>query len=230
LKGNVIGQRVLMKDDLVPELAQTYISAMLADVFTRAVAAGIAGSRQPLDLTNAFLGGLQTGTTFIAPTIAAEFLKTHSAPYRLAVKSGTRKPFRYVATSVVSSAIIAAVNYPISKVAERRTNRAAEFSLVEFANFFADQILPGIGFPVVYDYLEAAVPRPTNSLAVWARASAIQALSGIGAIAFHHPLAAVRDGATLSSFIDAATETVVPAIVLTDAVTHFSKVTGFLTG
>jgi hypothetical protein len=133
-------------------------------------------------------------------------------------------------TSVVSSAIITAVNYPISKVAEQRTKGAAEFSLVEFANFFADQILPGIGFPVVNDYLEGVIPRQKNSLAAWARTSAIQALSGIGASAFQHPLAAVRDGAKLSSFIDAAVQTVVPAVVLTDAFAHFSKITGFLTG
>jgi hypothetical protein len=218
-----------MGDDFVAALAQTYISATLADVFTRAVSTGIAGSAAPLDLTDAFLGGLQTGTAFIAPTIATEFLKTRCLPYRLSVKSGTRKPFRYVATSLVSSALIAAVNYPISKVAEKRTKGSAEFSPVEFANFFADQVLPGIGFPVVNDYLEAVVPPRKNSLAVWARSSAIQVLSGIGAIAFHHPLAAVRDGAKLSSFIDAAVQSVVPTLVLNDALVHFSKLARFLT-
>ena len=125
------------------EMTQVFVSATLADVFTRAVVNGVSGSTEKLDFGDAFLSGAQTGTCFIAYPIAEKLLQK-SSTYREKSKHG-KGVFTYASTAAVTAAIIASVNYPISKVQELRKKGETVLSVSEFAKLFADQIMPNIG-------------------------------------------------------------------------------------
>ena len=210
------------------EMTQVFVSATLADVFTRAVVNGVSGSTEKLDFGDAFLSGAQTGTCFIAYPIAEKLLQK-SSTYREKSKNG-KGVFTYTSTAVVTAAIIASVNYPISKVQELRKKGATIVSASEFAKLFGDQILPNIGFPVVADKLESALPKAKDSLSQWARSTFIVTTASIGGALANLPVVAARNGpGSLVSEVVGAIGSVPSVVVSNDAFNHFTGVTGFLT-
>jgi hypothetical protein len=211
-----------MSDSLATATVKTYLASALADVTTQAILAGVQGDARPLDLSGAFLGGLQTGTTFAASPIAAVILKR-----AFPADSFAKNPwFNYAAMSVISSGIIASVNYPIAKAAESRTTRNAQYSLKEFAGAFVDQLVPNIAFPVVSDGLGALLPPAKNSLAAFARRSAINGAASFGSVLANAPIAAVKDGVQLSAVAAQAVGAVVPGIILSEAFESASAIVG----
>jgi hypothetical protein len=175
-----------------------------------------------LDLPNAILSGVQTGTTFVAPPIASGILKCAVTNPRY----GSSPWFNYVAGSVVSSAIITSVNYPIAKVAEVRTKGKAQYSLKEFVGNFVDLLLPNIAFPVISDRLEAVLPAAKNSAAVFARRAVITGAASFGSVLANTPVAAVRNGTKLPEIAGQAIRSVLPAIILTEAFVSASTIVG----
>lgn len=211
------------------EMTQVFASATLADVFTQAFFNGISGSEEKFDFGDAFLGGAQTGTCFIAYPIAERLLQKYSSTYREKSKHG-KGVFTYTSTAVVTAAIIGAANYPISKAREFRKNGVTVVSASEWAAYFADQILPNIGFPVVADKLEATLPRGKDSLSQWVRSSFIVTAGSIAGSAANLPLVAVRKGAkSLASEVAGAVGSVPYVIASNDAFNHFTGITGFIT-
>jgi hypothetical protein len=202
--------------------AKTYLASTVADVTTRAIFAGVLGNASPLDLPDAVLSGIQTGTTFVAPSIAGAILKRTVTNPRYC-----KSPwFNYVAGSVVSSAIITSVNYPLSKAAEARTKGKAQCSLKEFVGNFVDLILPNIAFPVISDRLEGVLPTAKNSAAVFLRRAAITGAASCGSVLANAPIAAVKNGTKLSEVGAQAIGAVLPGIVLTEAFVSAATVVG----
>lgn len=211
------------------EMTQVFASATLADVFTQAFLNGISGSEEKFDFGDAFLGGVQTGNCFIAYPIAEHLLQKYSSTYREKSKHG-KGVFTYTSTAVVTAAIIAATNYPISKAREFRKNGVTIITSSEWASYFADQILPNIGFPVVADKLEATLPQAKDSLSQWARSSFIVTAGSIGGSLANLPLVALRKGAKgLAGEVTGALGAVPAVVASNDAFNHFTGITGFIT-
>jgi len=205
-------------------MSQTFVTATLADVFTRAFMSGVKGSPAPLDFTEALLGGAQTGTGFVAPAIAARFLKSSGLASDKVLKSTSLE--RYFKTAFVAAGIITAVNYPISKVAQVHKEGKATFSFSEVGNLYVNSVLGNVGFPLVFDYPNNSLPVPKCSLCKWARGSLIQVAAGWGATAAQFPAAKLRGESV--NLIGAAKSSIVPAIVLNDAFQSIGKVTAFM--
>jgi hypothetical protein len=213
-----------MSRPLAVTTAQTLLAAAAADVATRAIIAGVQGGRAASSPFESAILGLQAGTTFIAPPLAAELLAR--APLGRGL---TRNRWaNYAANSVVASAIIAGVNYPLAKAAELRAKGSATLSLREFAGLYADSVAPGIAFPAVADALEAALPAPKHSLAAFARRTAIAGAASFAAGIAAAPVAAVRDGAKIADVARQAVGAVLPGIVLAESFLSTSGIAGLV--
>lgn len=210
------------------EMTQTFVSATCADVFTAAMMNGISGGKA-LDLPDAVLNGLQTGTGFIAYPVAEHLLEKFSL-YR-EKKGKNQKVFVYAANAVGAAAIIASMNYPITKLQEKRKTGKTTVSVTEFGNMFVDQILPNVGFPVVADALEAKIRVPKDSLSNWFRGSFILCAGSLGGSIANLPLAMAKGGIKeLPETITGFVKSIPATLASNDAFGHFTKITSCISG
>ncbi|KAH0793765.1 hypothetical protein GPJ56_002317 [Histomonas meleagridis] len=210
------------------KMLTTFISSTLAGVFTDAVVSGASGSAKPLDLTNSFYNGLQLGTNFVAYPIATRLLENKSKTYRQKEKENN-KVFLYASKAVVTAGIVAAVNYPISKFQEVHNNKKTIISLKDFGIYFADQILPNVGFPVTNDYLHKVIPVPKDSLSQYLRESTIATLSSLGGSVANLPLSIPKDHATISGTLSGWIKSIGKTTCTNDSYAHFAKTLQFIT-
>jgi len=208
-------------------MAQTLVSATLADAFSAAFVKGLECSSGRLDLADALLTGGQVGASFIAYPIGARWLEKNCAFYRR--KGQGHEAFRYVANAVAASAFTAGLCYPIARAQEVRRTGKTTFSGRELYDSFAEGILPNIGFPLAADCADRMLPHCANSVAQWARGSFVVALGGLGSDVAAWPLVIARRGAAAIPETFAGWFRALPAVVSReDAFGTFSRITACL--
>ncbi|KAH0788723.1 hypothetical protein GPJ56_007405 [Histomonas meleagridis] len=208
-------------------MAKTYISSSLAGAITNDFVNGISQSPKPFDIKNSIYEGLQVGTNFVAYPIAEKVLHRSSKKYRKS--KNKNKVFMYTANALVTSAIVASVNYPIVVMQKSHNKEPYNISLKDFGIYFVDQILPNIGFPVANDYLEKVVPNSTNTMIQYLRNSGIAAIASLSGSVANLPLSMIKDHATISGTISDWFKSIGGITFTNDSFAHFSKVFGSIT-
>lgn len=205
------------------EAAKVFISATFAGIFTDAFQNGLSAPSKPLNVVDSIFNGLQLGTNFIAYPIAQKLLNDKSKVYR-DMKSRGNVVFVYGADALLTAAIVAGVNYPLAKAQEKHASGKATVSLKSFGEYFADQILPNVGFPAVNDYLEKRLPVPSDSLSRYLRSTSIAAAASLGGSLANLPLAYFKDGETLGKTLSGWIKSIPAMSCTNDAFEHFSAV------
>jgi hypothetical protein len=193
---------------------------------------GIHGAASGIDWGDAFLGGLQVGTAFIAYPVAVQFLKNNSTKFKKTLEdpNACKAPI-YIQGGIVGAGIVTALNYPLSIILGKYRaagKPAPDFSLSKAAGFYIDQVGSSIGFAATMGTIAPKVPIPKNSFLAWARGAALVNISNIGGKIAAWPIHALRHRSTLSGMVLGYLPAVPAIIVCGDATNHFKGVLSFL--
>ena len=214
----------------VASMQHTFISATLGSMVSQAAVRGLKSSQGSFDFVDTLLGGLQTGTAFVAYPIACEVLRNQSSQFRKAFEDKkANKAIVYIEGGMLGAGICTLVNYPISTIQNnRKSSTKKPINLKGFAGFYADQVGSSVGFAATNGTLNQLVPQYSNSVVNWLRGHAIINIANIGGKCLAWPIHYVRHGSSLTGMIGHYL-TGVPGVVITgDATAHFKNVFGFM--
>ena len=212
---------------------RTYLGATLADMATGVVMNGLNPQRSPINWGSALLNGLQTGTNFVAYPIAVNILEKNSKAYKelqKEFKDPKKSTFMvkskiYVINALTASALITTVNYPLSKVKEMFEHKTDKKTKpTEIVNFYVDNILPNIGYPLVANTLSAKIPDSKNSLKKYLRATYINLAASFGGTVFNLPVSVLCHHVPAHQSILGFRGAITPIILTQDFCAHFSNV------
>jgi hypothetical protein len=209
-----------------------YVSATLGNVAAQVAMRGVRGAAGPIDWGEAFLGGLQVGTAFIAYPVAVQLLKNNCPTFKKTFDDpkACKAPI-YIQGGILGAGIVTALNYPLSVILGKYRaagKPAPDFSLAKAAGFYIDQVGSSIGFAATMGTLAPKIPVPKNSLLGWARQSALVNISNIGGRITAWPIHALRHGSTLSGMVLGYLPAVPSVVVCGDATFHFKGILSFL--
>lgn len=212
---------------------RTYIGATLADMATGVVMNGLSGQGTKINWGNALLGGLQTGTNFVAYPIAVDILEKNSKAYK-ELESEFNDPKKstfmvkskvYVINALTTSALVTTVNYPLSKVQDMfKNNGKTSAKPTELVNFYVNGVLPNIGYPLVANTLSAKIPESKNSLKKYLRGTCINLVASFGGSVFNLPVSVLRDHVPVTQTVKGFCGSIVPIVCTQDFLTHFQNV------
>lgn len=212
------------------EQLKTFLSAALASMSTEVVLNGVAGTGKQIDWLNATFNGLQTGTDFVAYPIATNLLEKYSSSYA-ALSKDFNDPKKtnlkisakyYTTNALAAAALLTAVKYPLYLLQDN-ANDGQGFE-TNVTDFYANQVLPNIGYPVVANNLTRALPPSKNSLHNYLRNSFINLGGCFGGSFANLPLSTIRDKIPLSQTLSDFVKSIGPTICVQDFTNHFSSV------
>ncbi|EAY02077.1 hypothetical protein TVAG_485120 [Trichomonas vaginalis G3] len=189
-------------------MIQTYVSAALGSVVSNAVVRGISGAQTPIDWAGVAIGGLQTGTAFISYPVALKILSDHCESFKKDLESPNgNKAKVYILGGALGAAIIAVVNFPLSKLNQARQGKCEKKGCCAcnfakgMAGTFVDQLGASIGFAATNNTLGPMIPVPHNSFLAYLRANSLVQISNVGGKLLSYPILAYRHGATLPGLL-----------------------------
>lgn len=221
-----------MANKFAASMAQTYVGATLGSIVSQVAMRGISGASTPFDFKTSLLGGLQTGTAFIAYPVACDILAKNSKAFknRKEDPNANQLPI-YIQGGMLGAAIITTINYPLScilKGYQAPDKKGPNPDLKGALSFYVDQVGSSIGFATTMNTLAPKVPIPSNSLLAWARQHALVNISNVGGKVFAFPIHKIRHGSTLTGMVTGYLKGMGGVVICGDATVHFKNVLGFL--
>jgi hypothetical protein len=201
------------------ENARVFVAAALGSGVTTAFCRGVRGESAALDCQTAVIDALKAGSAFAAYPMGQAFLQSHFPSYQQRLKDNLSTA---AASAIAGSVALTALNYPIFRLQEFRETGEITLQARATLDFFIDNILPFVGFPVTTNYLEAKLPTSTNSLVAWGRYQFIYALGGLGAAVAQTPLNIIKGRGVVGAFREWLAG-IGPGIVISESAFHFTQ-------
>ncbi|OHT09689.1 hypothetical protein TRFO_21306 [Tritrichomonas foetus] len=211
-------------------MEQTFIGATLGSMVSQAAVRGLNGASGSLDFVDTLLGGLQTGTAFIAYPVACDYLKKHCPQFRKNFEDPKGcKIAVYVQGGMLGAGICTLMNYPLSTIQKNRKGaEKTPISLKGAVGFYVDQVGSSVGFAATMGTLNPIVPTSKNSVLAWARQHLLVNVSNVGGKCVAFPIHYLRHGSSLTGMIGHYLQGVPGVIITGDATAHFKNVLGFM--